>query len=124
MNLNHNEAVFLMSELPKKIQQLLGFLNDDPNDAFTLFALAQEYQKINETKKSEDYYLKLVRIHANYVGTYYHLGRLYENLNRKQDAVDVYKKGIAIATKQNDLHARAELQSVLLEAEGLGDDDF
>jgi len=54
-----------------------------------------------------------------YVGTYYHLGKLYERMDRMQDAVDTYRDGIRVAMELTDFHARSELQSALLEAEEL-----
>ena len=44
-------------------------------------------------------------------------------LEREEDATKTYLAGIEAATQNGDLHARAELQSALLEAEGLGFDD-
>ena len=38
-------------------------------------------------------------------------------MNQLERAVEVYREGIEIASQVSDLHARAELQSALLEAE-------
>ena len=48
---------------------------------------------------------------------------LCEALGRDADALATYRAGIAAATAAGDTHARAELQSALLEADGLGFDD-
>ena len=104
-----------------RLATLLEFLKDDPEDAFTRFALAQEYLKSGRTDEALDFFEGLVRDRPDYVGTYYHLGKLYEALGR--DAAPTYRAGIEVAGRSGDLHARAELQSALLEAEGLGFDD-
>lgn len=103
-----------------RLAALLGFLRDDPEDAFTQFALAQEYQRRGDSDEALRYYEALVERQPAYVGTYYHLGKLYEALGREADALATYRSGIAHAA--GDPHARAELQSALLEAQGIGDD--
>ena len=109
--------------LPDRLETLLHFYRDDPGDAFTRFAIAQEYRKRGETEQAIGFFEALVQEQPAYVGTYYHLGKLYEEVGRKADALQTYRRGIAVATNQRDLHARAELQNALLEAEGVGFDD-
>lgn len=106
-----------------RIAALESFLRDDPDDPFTRFALAQEHAKRGNTAEALSFYEALVRDRPDYVGTYYHLGALYRALGRDDDALGTFRAGIAAATAAGDAHARAELQSALLEAEGLGFDD-
>lgn len=106
-----------------RLAALQDFLRDDPDDPFTRFALAQEHAKRGETDAALAHYEALVREHADYVGTYYHLGALYRTLGRDADARAALRAGVAQATAAGDTHARAELQGALLEAEGLGFDD-
>ncbi|MEM8599202.1 MAG: tetratricopeptide repeat protein [Bacteroidota bacterium] len=106
-----------------RLQTLLAYYKDDPEDPFTRYALATEYRKRNQTDDALALFEGLVADHPNYVGTYYHLGKLYEDLARVEEAVAAYQAGIRTAQRLGDLHARAELQSALLEAEGLGFDD-
>ena len=106
-----------------RLEKLLEFLKNEPNDEFLQYALATEYLRLNETEKALDYYENLVTNHPDYVGTYYHLGKLYEALNRKEDAIITYEKGMDIARKLRDNHALSELQSVYNQANGMDDDD-
>lgn len=106
-----------------RIAALEAFLQDDPDDPFTRFALAQEHRKAGHPDRALSFFEDLVRDHPAYVGTYYHLGALYAEMDRPDDARQAYRAGIAQATTAGDYHARAELQSALLEAEGLGFDD-
>ncbi|MGB3544812.1 tetratricopeptide repeat protein [Rubrivirga sp.] len=100
-----------------RIATLQQFLHDDPDDPFTRFALAQEFAKRGDADQALEYYEGLVEGNPGYVGTYYHLGALYRALGRDDDALGTYRAGIDIATSAGDTHARAELQSALLEAE-------
>ena len=106
-----------------RLAALLDFLREDPDDPFTRFALAQEHARRGNPDEALTFYEALVRDRPDYVGTYYHLGALYRALGRDGDALATYRAGIAAATEAGDVHARAELQSALLEAEGLGFDD-
>lgn len=106
-----------------RLEALLAFHREDPADAFTRFALAQEYRKAGDSERALGYFEGLVAEHPDYVGTYYHLGKLYEELGRTEDALRTYRAGIEQARAAGDLHARAELQGALLEAQGIGFDD-
>jgi tetratricopeptide (TPR) repeat protein len=106
-----------------RLQKLLQFLEDEPNDEFLQYALATEYLRLNNTDRALQYYEKLVAEHPNYTGTYYHLGKLYEVLNRKDEAIQTYQKGMLITKQKRDNHAFSELQSAYNQAAGLFDDD-
>ncbi|MBS7563352.1 tetratricopeptide repeat protein [Mucilaginibacter sp. Bleaf8] len=106
-----------------RLQKLLEFLENEPNDEFLQYALATEYLRLSETDKALYYYEKLVNEHPGYTGTYYHLGKLYETLNRKDEAIATYQKGMQITREKRDNHAYSELQSAYNQASGLFDDD-
>lgn len=109
-----------------RLALLLQFHEEDPGDPFTQFAIAQEYVKRGESEKALAFYEKLTIDHPDYTGTYYHLGKLYEALGRKAQALATYRTGIDVAQRLRDFHARAELQDALMKAEGVGfeDDEF
>ena len=107
-----------------RLEALLQFYEEDPDDPFTRFALAQEYLKSGNVERALAFFEQLAADRPDYVGTYYHLGKLYERLGRQEAAVGAYQRGIRVAGEQRDAHARAELQDALLKAQGIGDDDF
>lgn len=106
-----------------RLEKLLEFLQNEPDDEFLQYALATEYLRLNDTEKALQYYENLVKNHPDYVGTYYHLGKLYEALNRKDDAISTYEKGMETAKRKRDNHAFSELQAVYREATGWDEDD-
>src|SRR5690349_20522650 len=93
-----------------RLDTLHQFYTDDPNDPFNIYALAIEYQK-SDTSKSLKYFEKLLREHGEYVPTYYHAAKLYQEIGDIDKAIAVYEKGIAIAKAKNDLKAARELKS-------------
>jgi tetratricopeptide (TPR) repeat protein len=99
--------------LKDRLEQLKALLMDSPDEPFLLFALAQEYSKMGDVVNALSGYERLLSVAPGYSGTYYHLGKLYENLGRKEDATRVYKRGMEITRGKNELHAYAELQSAL-----------
>jgi tetratricopeptide (TPR) repeat protein len=106
-----------------RLTKLLEFLATEPNDAFLLYAIATEYNTINDKENAFRYYFKLVNEHPDYVGTYYHLGKLHEKEGQKDAAIEVYQKGIAAARLKRDMHALSELQGAYNSAAGLDYED-
>jgi len=107
-----------------RLDKLLEFIKNEPEDEFLKYALATEYLRLNQSEKALWYYEDLINNHPNYIGTYYHLGKLYEALGRKQDAVNIYEKGMQITKEKRDNHAFSELQTVYREATGYDEDDY
>lgn len=93
-----------------RLSQLFKFLEEEPEDPFTLYAIALEYQKI-DLDKALSYFEQLLGNHENYVGTYYHAAKLYAELGKNEKAAATYKKGLHIAQLQGDRHAHRELQN-------------
>lgn len=93
-----------------RLNQLYQFLKERPEDEFLLFAVAKEYEKLSDEEKAKKYYLKLIAEHANYVGTYYHLGKLYERAEDFDSAIETYEKGMEVAKSVGDKHAFGELR--------------
>lgn len=94
----------------QRLNQLIEFLKEDPNDPFNLYAVALEYEKSDENKAIE-YYDKVLSLHEDYIPAYYHAGKLYARLGNKDKAEEIYQKGIAMASKKNNHHALRELKS-------------
>ncbi|RYU92407.1 tetratricopeptide repeat protein [Mucilaginibacter terrigena] len=106
-----------------RLDKLLAFIQNEPEDEFLKYALATEYLRLNDTEKALSYYEDLVNNHPNYTGTYYHLGKLYEALNRTDDAIRTYEQGMALTKAKRDMHAFSELQAVYRSAKGFEEDD-
>jgi len=106
-----------------RLNKLLEFLKADPADPFILYALATEYNTAGDYEQAFYYYNLLVDNSPEYVGTYYHLGKLLEKTGDKERAIDIYKLGLKAARDKHDNHAYAELQGALNGAMGLDYED-
>jgi predicted Zn-dependent protease len=92
-----------------RLDALLGFLQETPDDPFTLYAVATEYRQENP-QTALGYYEKLLAEHPHYVPTYYHAAQLYLDTDQPERAEQTYQQGIAEAKRQNDALALRELQ--------------
>lgn len=100
-----------------RIQQLQEFLDKDPSDSFIRYALAQEYGKMGKIYQSIAAYEELKADDPDYVGLYYHLGMMYQEVEEPDKALAVYAEGISIAKKIPDFHALGELNTAKVNLE-------
>ncbi len=96
-----------------RIDALKGFLEEDPNDSFSRYALAMEYLKLGQHDAGITEFNTIVEKDPAYVATYYQLAKAYEREGRLPEAVQTYRKGVEVATQAADLHTRDELREAL-----------
>lgn len=100
-----------------RLESLLQFLEKDPDDSFTRYAIALEYVSEGNIEQGIVYLEDLLERDPGYVATYLQLGYLYTEAGRKDDALAVLKRGIEIAQQSGDLHAASEMQDAVDELE-------
>jgi tetratricopeptide (TPR) repeat protein len=93
-----------------RLEQLFSLLAESPEDAFTYYAIALEYGKLNEVEKMRAYFEKLLAEFPTYLPTYYHVGKLYEELGEISLAKQTFEAGIVLAQNQQDHFALRELK--------------
>jgi tetratricopeptide (TPR) repeat protein len=101
-----------------RLAELFKFLEEDPNDPFLYYAVATEYVRQANDAKALEYYQIVRSRFPNYVGTYYHLGKLLERTGKREEAVDVYREGINAANDARDRNALRELKEALTDITG------
>ncbi len=94
-----------------RIQQIEDMLLESPDDCFLLHALALENVKLGNMQKAQTLFEQLLTINENYVGSYYHLAKLFEETGNEQAAISTYEKGMHIAKALQENHAYGELRS-------------
>ncbi len=97
-----------------RLESLIEFLKAEPNDSFLKYAIATEYLKLENHSQALKYYLEVMNSDPEYVGNYYHLAKLYEMMREKENAAQIYEKGILMASKLKNEHALSELKSAYL----------
>lgn len=88
----------------------MKFLEEDPNDVFSLYALALEYKKSNPAEAGK-LFRQLLTQHPEYLPTYYQAALMKEEIGAIDEALQLYQQGIALARKTNDKATLKELQA-------------
>lgn len=94
-----------------RIEKILAYLKQTPDDNFLRHALALEYIKQGDDVKAHELFEAILAASPAYIGSYYHLGKLLERNGKPEDAVTCYEKGMKAAKDANDQHAYNELQA-------------
>lgn len=94
-----------------RIEKIVEFLAQQPQDNFLRHALALEYIKIGEELKAKDLFIEILTQSPDYIGSYYHLAKVLEKLGLREEAIVWYEKGMAAAKLAKEDHAYRELQS-------------
>ena len=104
-------VIFIMD----RIERLKAFLDTNPNDCFVKHALALEYIKLNDEVAARKLFEEVLETDANYIGSYYHLGKLLERTNDTAGALSIYEKGMQKAQELGERHAYGELRGAFEE---------
>jgi Tfp pilus assembly protein PilF len=92
------------------LDQLITNYEADSTDPFNLYALAIEYLKHNR-QESERLFEILLTKHPQYLPTYYHAAKLYEDNNETQKARKTYEDGLLVARANQKPKLEAELKA-------------
>lgn len=93
-----------------RLEQLKKFLEEDPVDPFNIYALAIEYQKTDHSVALR-LFKQLLHEYPDYLATYYHLAKLYQGLDQKENALKIFAVGIEKSRQLNEAKALRELQA-------------
>ena len=96
-----------------RIEILKGFLDENPNDSFSRYALALEYVKLGQNDAAVREFEMVKKNDPDYVATYFQLGQLYQKLGQQHEAEKTFRTGITVAEKIGDEHTRSELEGAL-----------
>ena len=96
-----------------RVEILKGFLDDNPNDSFSRYALALEYVKLGQHDDAVREFETVKKKDPDYLATYFQLGQLYLKMGQAHEAEKTFRTGITVATKAGDDHTRSELEGAL-----------
>jgi tetratricopeptide (TPR) repeat protein len=92
-----------------------SFIAKSPSDPFPRYGLAMELKGRGDLAEAWAVFEELISQFPDYVATYLMAGGTLLALSRKDEAADTYRKGIEVATRHGDQHARRELEAALAE---------
>jgi tetratricopeptide (TPR) repeat protein len=96
-----------------RIDALLGFIQQKPQDPFPRYALALEYKNAGRLDDARATFDALMTAHPDYTAAYLHAGNTLLALGLRDDARDVYQRGVEVCVRRGDAHARGELEGAL-----------
>jgi len=97
-----------------KLNQLKTLLVASPEDSFLLFAIAKEYEKMENWEMTIQWLEQLRKQDMDYGGLYYHLAFAYSEIEDTSTALTICDLGIDILENQKDIHLLKELQNLKL----------
>lgn len=96
-----------------RLESLRQFLEKEPNDSFTKYAIALEYASLKDFSKSVAMLESLIIHDPDYVPAYHQLGNIHAQLDRVNEAIRSYEHGIEAAERTGDHHAQREMQEAI-----------
>lgn len=102
-----------MAATTDRIEKLRRLLEAEPDDAFCLYALAQEYAKHGDHDEAIRHFDRVIAVEPGHGYAYFHKARSLEVMGRKSDAADVLRKGLGAISFEADAKAARELQEYL-----------
>lgn len=98
-----------------RIATFKSFIARAPGDPFPRYGLAMEYRARGDLATAWTAFSELLDQFPDYVATYLMAGGTLSALGRRDEAADIYRRGIEVATRRGDPHARGELETALNE---------
>ncbi len=100
-----------------RIATFKTFIARTPTDPFPRYGMAMEYKGRGDLAEAWTVFSELLEQFADYVPSYLMAGGTLSALGRAPEAAAVYRRGIEVAGKRGDSHARGELETALTELE-------
>ncbi|MZH13579.1 MAG: tetratricopeptide repeat protein [Nitrospinae bacterium] len=98
-------------EMEEKIEMFKKVLEIDPVDQVANFGLGSIYLETGRYEEGIGPLTTVVEKFKDYSAAYLLLGKTLEKLSENEKAIDVYKKGIAAASKKGDLMPLKDMQN-------------
>lgn len=107
-----HKSLIIKLEVAKqnRIQQLEKYLEKDPKEAFSNYALALELVDIDDVR-AEKLFDFLLDEHPKYTATYYHAAAFQTELGNVERAQEIYEQGLEVLKTTDETKALQELQN-------------
>jgi tetratricopeptide (TPR) repeat protein len=98
-----------------RIASFRSFISRSPSDPFPRYGLAMELKSQGKLADAWAEFEQLLASFPDYVPTYLMAGGTLAALGRKAEAAEIFRRGVEVATRSGDAHARRELEDALAE---------
>lgn len=98
-------------EMEERVGMFKQVLEIDPKDQVANFGLGSIYLETGRYQEGLEPLKTVIEAHRDYSAAYLLLGKTWEKLENKEEAIETYKKGIAAASKKGDLMPLKDMQN-------------
>ena len=98
-------------EMEERVGMFKQVLEIDPKDQVANFGLGSIYLETGRYEEGLAPLKTVIEAYEDYSAAYLLLGKTWEKLENKEEAIKTYKEGIAVASKKGDLMPLKEMQS-------------
>lgn len=96
-----------------RIDKLTRLLEAEPNDAFCLYGLAQEYGKVGRFEEAVAMYDRTLSADPDTFYAYFHKARCLDELGRREEAIATLRAGLQRSSVAGDAKAASEIRGLL-----------
>lgn len=98
-------------EMEERVGMFKQVLEIDPQDQVANFGLGSIYLETGRYEEGLEPLKTVIEAHRDYSAAYLLLGKTWEKLSNKEEAIETYKQGIAAASKKGDLMPLKDMQN-------------
>jgi folate-binding protein YgfZ len=109
--LKKKEAEQKLKEMEERVGMFKQVLEIDPKDQVANFGLGSIYLETGRYEEGLEPLKTVIEEYQDYSAAYLLLGKTWEKLSKKEEAIETYKKGIAAASKKGDLMPLKDMQN-------------
>ena len=102
-------------EREKKVEMFLQVLDIDPDDLLANFSLGRLYNSSGNYSSAEGHLTKVLEEDGQYSAAYLELGITLNGLNRRDEARDIYKRGLPVASAKGEQMIANKIEANLLQ---------
>lgn len=96
-----------------RLEQFKEFIEIDPSDTFSRYALGMEYMGLGEFTQAVAQFDEVILLDPSDAAAHFQAANACENLNQNDRAKNYLRKGIEAAEKKGDKHAKDEMSAAL-----------
>jgi folate-binding protein YgfZ len=109
--LQKKEAAQKKKEMEERVGMFKQVLEIDPQDQVANFGLGSIYLETGRYEEGLEPLKTVIEAHRDYSAAYLLLGKTWEKLSNREEAIETYKQGIAAASKKGDLMPLKDMQN-------------
>jgi tetratricopeptide (TPR) repeat protein len=104
-------------EEKSRLEQFKEFVEMDPSDTFSRYALAMEYLGASQFDEAVHHFQEVLRLDPTYSAAYFQASIASRKSQKLVEAKQFLTKGIEVAEKKGDWHTRDEMKAALQQLE-------